>query len=67
MIPIASALATVLQVAGVIGDLTPYVDVIMRINQKGESISQAELDNMLAEINQRSQQIQGVEVPKADA
>lgn len=65
MIPIASALATVLQVAGVVGDLKPFVDVIMRINQKGESIDQAELDNMLAGINQRTEQIQNIKVPDA--
>jgi hypothetical protein len=61
---IADALAIVLQIAGVAENITNYVSVILRITQKGETISQDELDELLAGINQRSAQIQNVQVPK---
>lgn len=60
MIPIATALTTVLQIAGVIGDISQYVDVIQRITQKGESISQDELDQLIEGLRARHDRIQQV-------
>lgn len=58
MIPVAAALGTVLQIAGVVGDITKYVDVIQRITAKGENISQAELDEIVGSLAARHETIQ---------
>ena len=60
MIPVATALTTVLQVAGLVGDISSYVDVITRITSKGESISQEELDQLIEGLRARHDRIQAV-------
>lgn len=60
MIPVADAILTVLKIAGVVGEAMPYVNVILRITEKGENISQEELDALLADVNKTSEQIQNV-------
>ena len=60
MFTIAEAVGLVLQAAGVVSDVTPFVDKIIGIVQGGKNVSQAELDSMLAEINQRSAEIQNI-------
>jgi hypothetical protein len=41
MIPVAGAIGTVLEVLGIVGQVEPYVDAILKITAKGENISQA--------------------------
>ena len=61
MIPIAAALGTVLQIAGLVGDVTKYVDVIQRITAKGENISQDELDEIIGDLKARHDRIQAAD------
>lgn len=65
MIPIAAALGTVLQIAGVVGDIGKYVDVITRITSKGENISQDELDEIIGSLKERHDRIQAVDPDRA--
>jgi hypothetical protein len=65
MIPVAAALGTVLQIAGLVGDIAPYVDVIMRITKKGENISQEELDEIVASLKTRHDRIQSADPDRA--
>jgi hypothetical protein len=58
MIPVAAALGTILQIAGVVNDVSSYVDVILRITQKGENIDQNELDEIIAGLRARHGRIQ---------
>jgi len=65
MIPVAAALGTILQIAGVVGDISQYVDVIQRVTSKGESISQAELDEIIGSLKTRSDRIQAADPDRA--
>lgn len=65
MIPIAGAIGTVLQIAGLIGEVKPYVDVILRIVRKGENISQEELDELVEGLRARHERIQGADPDRA--
>jgi len=65
MIPVAAALGTVLQIAGVIGDISGYVDVIQRITAKGENISQEELDEIMSSLKARHDRIQAADPDRA--
>ncbi len=65
MIPVAAALGTVLQIAGVVGDITQYVDVIRRIASKGENISQDELDEIIGSLKERHDRIQAADPDRA--
>jgi hypothetical protein len=61
MIPVAAALGTILQIAGVVGDISQYVDVIQRVTAKGENISQEELDEIIGSLKDRSARIQAAD------
>jgi hypothetical protein len=61
MIPVAGAIGTVLEVLGIVWQVEPYVDAILKITAKGENISQADLDAIIATLNQRSGQIQSAD------
>lgn len=65
MLPVATALAYVLEIAGVVGAVAPYVDTILKITSKGENISQEELDELLLGLNARSEQIQSANPDRA--
>jgi len=65
MIPVAAALGTILQIAGVVGDISAYVDVIQRVTSKGENISQEELDEIIGSLKDRSARIQAADPDRA--
>jgi len=65
MIPVAAALGTVLQIAGLVGEVAPYVDVIMRITEKGDTISQEELDEIVGSLKARHDRIQSADPDRA--
>lgn len=65
MIPVAGAIGTILEIAGVVGAVQPYVETILRIVRKGESISQEELDEIVESLRARHDRIQSADPDRA--
>lgn len=68
MIPAATAIGSVLQLALEVGPtvlnsvdkLAPFIDTILRITQRGQNVSQDDLDQMLAQLRSQSDELQAI-------
>jgi hypothetical protein len=65
MIAVPAAIGTVLQIAGLVGEVQPYIDAILRITRKGENISQEELDQIVESLRARHDRIQAADPDRA--